>query len=72
MKIHGQGRVLGHLYRNVTTEGHIKRVCISHYRECYRESAIQQLKKVVKANGGSFDEVIGKIQVNIASSILAK
>ncbi|KAF8929558.1 hypothetical protein BGZ58_008863 [Dissophora ornata] len=67
-----QGRSLANLYRIVTPEGHVKWVCIDHYRENYRLSAMKQLKDVVEANEGTFIEEEGKIEVKIGSKIQAR
>ncbi|KAF8923094.1 hypothetical protein BGZ58_003352, partial [Dissophora ornata] len=65
-------RVLGNLYRIVTLEGHVKWVCIDHYRKNYRETAVQQLRDIVDANDGTFHEEMGSIEVGISSRIQAK
>ncbi|KAG0359336.1 hypothetical protein BGZ54_009984, partial [Gamsiella multidivaricata] len=36
LRVQDEGRTLGNLYRIVTEEGHVKWVCIDHYRENYR------------------------------------
>ncbi|KAF8925345.1 hypothetical protein BGZ58_000883 [Dissophora ornata] len=72
LKIKDGSRVLGNLYRIVTLEGHVKWVCIDHYRENYRETAVQQLKDVVTANRGTFIEEKGSIEVKISSRTQAK
>ncbi|KAF9104920.1 hypothetical protein BGX27_009879, partial [Mortierella sp. AM989] len=65
-------RILGNLYRTVTSEGHVKWVCIDHYRENYREKAIQDLRQIIEANEGTFVEEIGRIDVRFYSRTLAK
>ncbi|KAG0018536.1 hypothetical protein BGZ80_007044 [Entomortierella chlamydospora] len=72
LRIKDEARVLGNLYRTVTTDGHVKWVCFDHYRETYKEVAMELLRDVVAINGGIFTEVIGKIEINIASRTLAK
>ncbi|KAG0017191.1 hypothetical protein BGZ82_000820 [Podila clonocystis] len=67
-----EAKVLGNLYRIVTPEGHVKWVCLDHYRENYREASIQQFKETVAVNGGSFDATTGKVQVRLTSSIVAR
>ncbi|KAF9963848.1 hypothetical protein BGZ65_009612 [Modicella reniformis] len=49
IKVKDQGRVLGNLYRMVTPDGHVKWVCINHYRENYRESTTQQLRMQLRS-----------------------
>ncbi|KAF9345691.1 hypothetical protein BGX26_002870 [Mortierella sp. AD094] len=72
LKVNDSARVLGNLYRIVTLEGHVKWVCLDHYRETYKEAAVQQLKDIVEANSGTFTEEIGKIEIAITSNTLAK
>ncbi|KAF9350907.1 hypothetical protein BGX26_010953 [Mortierella sp. AD094] len=67
-----KGRVLGNLYRIVTTEGHAKWVCIDHYRTNYREKAVNDLREIVDVNGGAFEDKIGKIVIQISSSTQAR
>ncbi|KAG0212569.1 hypothetical protein B0O80DRAFT_421297 [Mortierella sp. GBAus27b] len=72
LKITDKHRVLGNLYRIVTLEGHVKWVCIDHYRANYRESNSQRLRDVVEVNRGSFKEDLGEIEIKVTSNTLAK
>ncbi|KAF8937267.1 hypothetical protein BGZ58_002997 [Dissophora ornata] len=72
LTIQDKGRVLGNLYRIVTSEGHVKWVCMDHYRENYRESANKALKETIEANRGKFDEFSGVVVVTAASRTAAK
>ncbi|KAF8922866.1 hypothetical protein BGZ58_003643 [Dissophora ornata] len=51
-----KGRSLGNLYRTVTDDGHVK----------------WNLKALVAANGGSYNEVTGAIKISLKSKSLAK
>ncbi|KAF8940014.1 hypothetical protein BGZ58_008059 [Dissophora ornata] len=72
LAINDKGRVLGNLYRIVTSEGHVKWVCMDHYRDIYQQSAINDLKEIIEANSGSFVEEEGKIEVYFHSRTLVK
>ncbi|KAF9916306.1 hypothetical protein BX616_004091 [Lobosporangium transversale] len=72
LKIKDEGKVLGNLYRVVTSEGHAKWVCLDHYRENYRESAIEQFRGAVALNNGTFEEIAGKVSIRLTSSTVAK
>ncbi|KAF9913438.1 hypothetical protein BX616_010034 [Lobosporangium transversale] len=72
LQIYDKGRTLGNLYRIVTPEGHVKWVCFDHYRENYRESAVQRFKEVVAANRGDYDEQHGSIKLCLESPIQAR
>ncbi|KAG0247840.1 hypothetical protein BG011_000829 [Mortierella polycephala] len=67
LKTRDEGKVLGNLYRIVTTEGHVKWVCLDHYRENYKESATAQLRDLVAVNGGVFDEQQGSVDTELSS-----
>jgi len=60
-------RVLGNLYRTVTTEGHVKWVCIDHYRENYKEEVSQAFRDAVRILQGLFDENTGRAHVRLYS-----
>ncbi|KAF9348284.1 hypothetical protein BGX26_000286, partial [Mortierella sp. AD094] len=72
LKVNDEARVLGNLYRIVTSEGHVKWVCFDHYRETYSAAVMRQLKVVVEVSGGKFIEKIGKIEITVMSSTIAK
>ncbi|KAF9557560.1 hypothetical protein EC968_007598 [Mortierella alpina] len=71
LRITDTGRVLGNLYRIVTSEGHVKWVCLDHYRESYRGSLTQQLRDVITINNGIYVEQEGKINIRISSRVMA-
>ncbi|KAG0222238.1 hypothetical protein B0O80DRAFT_502515 [Mortierella sp. GBAus27b] len=72
LKIKDKGRVLGNLYRIVTHEGHVKWVCFDHYRANYQEAVMQRLRDVVEVNNGKLAKEIGKIEIKIATHVLAR
>lgn len=72
LKIKDDGHDLGNLYRIVTEEGHVKWVCIDHYRENYGETLRSRLEDAVKLNGGTFNEATGRIKVSLQSVLQAK
>ncbi|KAG0326786.1 hypothetical protein BGZ99_008989 [Dissophora globulifera] len=72
LSVSDKGRVLGNLYRIVTSEGHVKWVCLDHYRENYRESSAKQLKDSVASSGGTFIEETGCISIKLDSATVAK
>ncbi|KAF9365054.1 hypothetical protein BGX34_011543 [Mortierella sp. NVP85] len=68
LKHKDENRVLGNLYRTVTSEGHVKWVCIDHYRENYNKKMARTFRNTVEALGGSFDENIGRVEVTLLES----
>ncbi|KAF9356321.1 hypothetical protein BGX26_005426 [Mortierella sp. AD094] len=71
LKDKDETKVLGNLYRTVTVEGHVKWVCIDHYRENYQATTAKSFQNMVDAVGGSFDETIGRVEVKLESRVLA-
>ncbi|KAI8348945.1 hypothetical protein B0O80DRAFT_172705 [Mortierella sp. GBAus27b] len=71
LKNNDKNKALGNLYRTTTPEGHVKWVCIDHYRENYHEKTARLFRDTVEAMGGSFDETIGRVNVHIRSKIQA-
>ncbi|KAG0196159.1 hypothetical protein BGX33_001991, partial [Mortierella sp. NVP41] len=65
-------KVLGNLYRTVTDEGHVKWVCMDHYRENYNKTAAEAFRRAVDAVGGSFDENNGLAKVKLQSRVLSE
>ncbi|KAF9309373.1 hypothetical protein BGZ91_007444, partial [Linnemannia elongata] len=57
----------------ITTEaGHVKWVCLHHYRQVYRETAMASFLQCVETNGGKYDAQIGKVTITLKSSIAAR
>ncbi|KAG0264685.1 hypothetical protein BGZ95_003543, partial [Linnemannia exigua] len=72
LKASDEGKVLGNLYRTVTPKGHVKWVCLDHYRESYGAAALQEFKEMVELSGGKYDQRTGRVTMRLASPILAK
>ncbi|KAF9364241.1 hypothetical protein BGX34_002112 [Mortierella sp. NVP85] len=72
LKVKDESKVLGNLYRIVTSDGHVKWVCLDHYRENYRGSAIKLFREAVTLNRGTFEEATGKVTVGLTSSATAQ
>ncbi|KAF9364113.1 hypothetical protein BGX34_002480 [Mortierella sp. NVP85] len=72
LKKKDENRALGNLYRTVTTEGHVKWVCIDHYRENYHEKAAKELRDLAVTLNGSFDENTGRVHVGPWSRLQAE
>ncbi|KAG9061903.1 hypothetical protein KI688_007054 [Linnemannia hyalina] len=65
-------KVLGNLYRTVTDEGHVKWVCIDHYRVNYQETSAKEFLRVLDSVGGSLSENVGRVEVRLESRVLAE
>ncbi|KAG0064884.1 hypothetical protein BGZ89_008773, partial [Linnemannia elongata] len=72
LKTSDKGRVLGNLYRVVTSDGHVKWVCLDHYRENYRAKAAEDLRDVIQGLKGQYDESTGTVSVDLSTPIAAR
>ncbi|KAF9275486.1 hypothetical protein BGZ68_010765, partial [Mortierella alpina] len=67
-----EDKTLGNLYRTVTDKGHVKWVCLDHYRAGYLASLTRRCSDVVALNGGDFNEQLGKIKVALSTPLTAQ
>ncbi|KAF9111037.1 hypothetical protein BGX30_007796, partial [Mortierella sp. GBA39] len=65
-------KILGNLYRITLETGHVKWVCLHHYRQVYRETAMTSFLQCVETNGGTYDPQFGKVTITLKSSIATK
>lgn len=65
-------KILGNLYRITTNTGHVKWVCLDHYRQVYRKTAMTSFLQCVETYGGVHDLQRGKVTVSLRSSTAAK
>ncbi|CAO3572352.1 unnamed protein product [Mortierella alpina] len=70
--VEDRGRTLGNLYRTVTSEGHVKWVCIDHHRTMHRTSSDHRLGEIVESNGGRYSPAEGFIQIKLMTKTLAR
>ncbi|KAF9536888.1 hypothetical protein EC957_009435 [Mortierella hygrophila] len=72
LKDKDQYRALGNLYRTVTQQGHVKWVCINHYRLAYKVQDQQAFATAVELNGGYYDPHLSQVSVRLESKIRAE
>ncbi|KAK3840919.1 MAG: hypothetical protein J3R72DRAFT_170275 [Linnemannia gamsii] len=65
-------QVFGNLYRIVTSDGHVKWVCLDHFYQNYRSKTMKELRDTVESNEGHYDEHTGHVTVKLASLITAR
>jgi len=63
---------LGNLYRITTDDGHVKWVCLEHYRLVYRETTMASFLQCVENNGGAYDPQLGRVSISLKSSTAAE
>ncbi|KAG0334736.1 hypothetical protein BG000_008093 [Podila horticola] len=72
LKNKDQDKILGNLYRITTKEGHVKWVCLHHYRSSYREAAMKKLLDIIILNQGQYDPRLRKVTVRLPGAIAAR
>ncbi|KAF9084873.1 hypothetical protein BGX27_003688 [Mortierella sp. AM989] len=72
LRINDEFRKLGNLYRITTEAGHVKWVCIDHYRLTYKEKEQIAFTNAVEVNGGNYDSQLHKVTVTLGSRIRAE
>ncbi|ORY94358.1 hypothetical protein BCR41DRAFT_426923 [Lobosporangium transversale] len=71
LQINDEDGKLGNLYRTTTEGGHVKWVCVDHYRSTYKEKEQKAFEGAVEMNGGKYDSQLGKVTVELGSRIRA-
>ncbi|KAF8966212.1 hypothetical protein BGZ46_000404, partial [Entomortierella lignicola] len=72
LRVNDQEKELGNLYRITTEAGHVKWVCTDHYRATYKEKDQKAFTDIVEANGGKYDEKLGRVVISLGSRIRAQ
>ncbi|KAF8985225.1 hypothetical protein BGZ52_011248 [Haplosporangium bisporale] len=67
-----EDKVLGNLYRITTPEGHVKWVCLEHYRASYREASMRAFLQVVEQAHGTFEPQLRKVTLTLPSFTIAQ
>ncbi|KAG0046531.1 hypothetical protein BGZ83_008311 [Gryganskiella cystojenkinii] len=63
--------LLGNLYRMTTSHGHVKWVCLDHYRAGYQEANTQKLRDAIAIARGQFDEQLGRVTITLRTRFAA-
>lgn len=64
--------ILGNLYRTVTPQGHVKWVCLDHYREGYSAMEDDKFKRIVMEYEGTYTLQPGRVTVRLESTVQAR
>ncbi|ORZ15524.1 hypothetical protein BCR41DRAFT_353988 [Lobosporangium transversale] len=72
LQTNDENRQLGNLYRITTEAGHVKWVCVDHYRSTYKEKEQRAFEDVVEMNEGKYDSQLGKVVIELESRIRAR
>lgn len=65
-------KILGNLYRINTEEGHVKWVCLEHYRSSYRMAAMTKFLQTLELNQGEYNPQLRKVIIHLESTITAR
>ncbi|KAG0312257.1 hypothetical protein BGZ99_009609 [Dissophora globulifera] len=68
LKRKDQDRAYGNLFRTVDNAGHVKWICLDHYKSTYHQRQDRELENEVSLNHGEYDKRLGIITVVLASS----
>lgn len=71
LKASDEGKVLGNLYRTMTPKGHVKWVCLDHYRDSYGAVTFQEFIETVEQHGGTYDQQTGRVTMRLSSPAMA-
>ncbi|KAF9198223.1 hypothetical protein BGZ49_001038, partial [Haplosporangium sp. Z 27] len=72
LQINDQERKLGNLYRITIETGHVKWVCLEHYRSTYKERDQKAFTDVIEVNGGTYDSHLGRVVIVLGSRLRAE
>ncbi|KAF9361183.1 hypothetical protein BGX26_005277 [Mortierella sp. AD094] len=63
-----QNRALGNLFRTVDEHGHVKWICLDHYRSTYHLRQDREFESEILRNHGVYDKRLGIVTVLLPSS----
>ncbi|KAF9963470.1 hypothetical protein BGZ65_003128 [Modicella reniformis] len=69
LKQKDQDRALGNLFRTVDEKGHVKWICLDHYRSTYHHRQDHEFENEIKLYHGEFDKQLGIVRVTLTSSV---
>ncbi|KAF9429646.1 RNA-DNA hybrid ribonuclease [Podila epigama] len=72
LKTKDRDRTLGNLFRTVNDHGHIKWICLDHYRATYHKADDRLFEHEVSLNQGTYDRQLGRVSVVLSSSAAAE
>ncbi|KAF9550063.1 hypothetical protein EC957_001549 [Mortierella hygrophila] len=65
-------KILGKLYRITTSEGHVKWVCLEHYRYSYNAMIMSSFLRTVQLNQGLYEPYLCKVTITLPTFIVAE
>lgn len=65
-------KILGNLYRITTPKGHVKWVCLEHYRFSYQAMIMSSFLRAVQLNRGLYEPYLCKVTIALPTFIVAK
>ncbi|KAF9139708.1 hypothetical protein BGX30_007605 [Mortierella sp. GBA39] len=65
-------KILGNLYRITTSKGHVKWVCLEHYRYSYQAMIMSSFLRMVQLNRGVYEQYLCKVTITLPTFIVAE
>ncbi|KAG0220837.1 hypothetical protein BGX31_010466 [Mortierella sp. GBA43] len=72
LDIKDAGHTLGKMNRMVTSEGHIKWLCVNHYRGICTKLSAKRLRRIIELGSGRFIEELSRIEISLGSGYFAR
>ncbi|KAG0379815.1 hypothetical protein BGX24_011588 [Mortierella sp. AD032] len=57
----------GNLFRTVDAQGHVRWICLDHYRATYHQRQDREFENEIKLNRGIYDKYLGTIKITLSS-----
>ncbi|KAF8940186.1 hypothetical protein EDD21DRAFT_351210 [Dissophora ornata] len=68
LKRKDQDRALGNLFKTVDAQGHVKWICLDHYKSTYHQRQDREFELEIKQNHGEYDKRLGVVTAVLSSS----
>ncbi|KAF9156911.1 hypothetical protein BG015_010846 [Linnemannia schmuckeri] len=67
LKRRDQDGALGNLFRTVDAQGHVRWICLDHYRATYHQRQDSEFENEIKLNRGVYDKHLGIVKIVLSS-----
>ncbi|KAF9340378.1 hypothetical protein BGZ91_002337 [Linnemannia elongata] len=67
LKRRDQDAAHGNLFRTVDAQGHVRWICLDHYRATYHQRQDREFESEIKLNRGVYDKHLGIVKITLSS-----
>ncbi|KAK5809089.1 hypothetical protein F5H01DRAFT_56358 [Linnemannia elongata] len=67
LKRRDQDAAHGNLFRTVDAQGHVRWICLDHYRATYHQRQDREFENEIKLNRGVYDKHLGIVKITLSS-----